>query len=309
MIVTRGLTKQFMERSAVEGLDLEIEAGSGYALLGPLGCGNSCVIKMLAGLVKITRGAATLAGVDIRREPLAAQRVTGYMPDLLGVFDDMKVEECLFFFALGHGLEPAAAQSRTGELLGMMEMERLAGEYVESLDRESRGRLGLARALLHAPRALLLDKPAVGLDMAARARFFSLARRAREQSAQPVTLLLASNLLSDALACCSRIGVMLNGKLIDEGPAGQIAAKLAPYRIFEVEARGSAARAADWLRRQPAVAHADAQGDYLVFSLVPEEAAATEAEALMAAMQAEGFGPFAWREHEIDFNRMLTPAG
>ena len=306
MIEARGLTKAFDGFPAVTGLDLKIGPGEAYALLGPLGCGNSSVIKMMATLVPPTRGEALIAGEDVRRRPDSVRRLVGYMPDVMGVYDDMRVDECLGFFARGHGLEETAAKKRIAELLALTGLEEAAGQYVESLGREHRQRLGLARALLHSPTILLLDKPAAGLDLEARERFFTIIRRLREPTANapPLTILMSSNVLSDAMALCERIGVMLQGKLIADGPSGEIVPKLAPHRIFEAQIADQAAAAAAWLRTQTMVRHAAAHGGFLIFTLLGREQPCD----LIAKLKFQGYSVIHWREHEIDFDSLVTPA-
>lgn len=304
MIQTRGLTKIFDHHSAVDGLDLSIAEGEKYALLGPLGCGNSSVIKMLATLVRPTRGEGLVAERDIRNDPEGVRQVVGYMPDIMGVYDDMKVAECLSLFSLGHGMDEAQAEARTAALLELTGLQGQAREFVETLDREHRQRLGLARALLHRPTVLLLDKPTAGLDLAARERMLALIARAREFDGAPCTLLLSSNLLSDATTLCMRVGVMLRGHLVAEGPVGEIARKLAPHRILEVELNDHAAAAATWLRTRPGIRHADAHGGYLIFT---QSGVTSPAETVQAMRQA-GYPVKAWREHEIDFDSLITPA-
>src|SRR5215210_323247 len=149
-----GLIKRYDRTLGVAGLDLEVDAGEIFGLVGPNGAGKTTTLRILATLLEPTSGDAEIAGASVRRNPQQVRRVLGYMPDVFGVYDDMKVWEYLDFFARCYGL-PAAQRRRTiGDLLDLVDLGDKRDSYVQGLSRGMQQRLCLAHTLVHDPQVL-----------------------------------------------------------------------------------------------------------------------------------------------------------
>src|SRR4029079_5862115 len=162
IVVTRGLVKRYPGTLAVAGLDLNVGDGEIFGLVGPNGAGKTTTLRILATLLTATSGHAEVAGIDVRRNPDAARRVLGFMPDVFGVYDDMKVWEYLDFFARCYGIPGPRRRRMIGDLLELVDLGEKRDAYVQSLSRGMQQRLCLAHTLVHDPQVLLLGEPASG---------------------------------------------------------------------------------------------------------------------------------------------------
>ena len=179
IVHTEGLVKRYDRTLAVAGVDLDIEEGEIFGLVGPNGSGKTTTLRMLATLLEPTAGDAAVAGASVRRNPQDVRRVIGFMPDSFGVYDDMRVWEYLDFFARCYGV-PATTRTRIiGDLLELVDLADKRDSYVQGLSRGMQQRLCLAHALVNDPKVLLLDEPASGLDPRARVELRELIRELR----------------------------------------------------------------------------------------------------------------------------------
>ena len=214
MIEMRNVTVRYQDVLALDDLSLSLPAGEVFGYIGPNGAGKSTTMKVLASLLRPTSGSATIAGRDCTREGDAIRRIVGYMPDFLGVYDDLTVDEYLQFFAGAFGV---ARKKRRGLVDGVLELTDLTGKrnaMVESLSRGMQQRLGVARVLIHDPKVLLLDEPASGLDPRARIEMRSLLGELR---AMGKTIIVSSHILSELHEMCTQIGIIERGRLLFAG--------------------------------------------------------------------------------------------
>jgi ABC-2 type transport system ATP-binding protein len=210
----RNVTVRYQDVLALDDLSLSLPAGEVFGYIGPNGAGKSTTMKVLASLLRPTSGSATIAGHDCSREGDAIRRIVGYMPDFLGVYDDLTVDEYLQFFAGAFGV---ARRKRRTLVDGVLELTDLTGKrnaMVESLSRGMQQRLGVARVLIHDPKVLLLDEPASGLDPRARIEMRSLLGELR---AMGKTIIVSSHILSELHEMCTQIGIIERGRLLFAG--------------------------------------------------------------------------------------------
>jgi ABC-2 type transport system ATP-binding protein len=230
-IRTQGLTKLYRGVTAVRDLELEIDEGDAFGFIGPNGAGKSTTIKMLATLVRPSGGIAEVCGISVQRHPEQVKPLIGYMPDVLGIYDDMLVGEYLEFFAAAYRIRGKARQIKIDEVLELTDLVEKRDQPVKGLSRGMGQRLGLSRALLHDPRILLLDEPAAGLDPRARIEFKELVLELRRMGK---TLLISSHILAEIGAMCNTIGIIERGKLLYAGPIEEARNRLGQGRVVQI---------------------------------------------------------------------------
>ncbi len=220
---TVGLTKRYGTLAAVRDLDLEVPEGSVFGLIGPNGAGKSTTFAILASILSPTSGVVEVAGVDPSVDPRAVRRHLGYMPDVLGVYDNLRVDEYLEFFAAAHQLPRPTWPGLVDGLLELVGLEVKRDAMVETLSRGMKQRLALARALVHDPDVLVLDEPASGLDPRARVELRTLLGELR---AMGKTVVISSHILTEMEEMCTHVAIMEAGRLLAAGEPGEIGDRL-----------------------------------------------------------------------------------
>ena len=261
VVVTRGLVKRYPGTLAVAGLDLNVGAGEIFGLVGPNGAGKTTTLRILATLLSATSGHAAVAGIDVRRNPDAARRVLGFMPDVFGVYDDMKVWEYLDFFARCYGIPAARRRRMIGDLLDLVDLGDKRDSYVQGLSRGMQQRLCLAHTLVHDPEVLLLDEPASGLDPRARVELRELLRELR---ALGKTIVISSHILPELEELCTAVAIVDHGQVLAHGKVSDIERRLRYGAVLRVRVLGledAIAAARDHFGADPRVASATILGD------------------------------------------------
>ncbi len=214
MIEIRGLTKRFGALTAVDDLSLEIGPGQIFGFIGPNGAGKSTTMKVLACLLTPDAGTAKVDGLDCSKDGQEIRKIIGYMPDFLGVYDDLTVDEYLQFFASAFRIPRKKRRSVIDSVLELTDLTEKKRSMVDSLSRGMQQRLGVARVLIHEPRVLLLDEPASGLDPRARIEMRSLLT---ELGRMGKCLMVSSHILTELAEMCSMIGIIERGRLLYAG--------------------------------------------------------------------------------------------
>jgi len=257
-----GLTRQFETVTAVDGVNLEVPAGTVFGFLGPNGAGKTTTIRLLLGLLEPTAGESSVLGHDARRDGDALRRECGVLLEHAGLYERLSATENLEYFGRLWHIPPKEREERIVELL---EQFGLAGRRTEIVNTWSRGmkqKLALARALLHRPRVVFLDEPTAGLDPVAaaglRSDLLDLARR------ETVTVFITTHNLDEAERMCDRVGVIRSGRLIAEGAPSSL--RQGSARTITIEGAGFD-RAVDVLRNLPDVASVEAANGQLHIEL------------------------------------------
>lgn len=219
MIRTTSLTKTFGDFVALKGISLEVEEGDIYGFIGPNGAGKTTTIKILTTLLEPTGGDAWVDGKSVWEDKEAIRGLIGYMPDAFGVYPDMTVNEYLQFFAAAYGIPRAERQGLVEGLLELTDLTYKEEALVDSLSKGMQQRLGLARALVHDPKVLILDEPAAGLDPRARVELREILRELQRMGK---TILLSSHILSELQDVCNRIGIVERGEVVAQGSVSEI---------------------------------------------------------------------------------------
>lgn len=230
-IEIENLTKVYGRLVAVDDVSFSVPSGSVFGLIGPNGAGKSTTFSVLATLLSPDGGRVRVAGFDPSDEPLEVRRRMGYMPDVMGVYDDLRVDEYLGFFAAAYGV---ASQSRRGlvdGLLDLVDLDVKREAMVDSLSRGMKQRLSLARALVHDPEILILDEPASGLDPRARIELRHLLQELRDMGK---TIVISSHILAELEEMCTEVAILEAGKLVAAGSPRDIRDRLGAGRRIEV---------------------------------------------------------------------------
>lgn len=207
------LRKQYGDFVALQGLDLRVEPGEVYCLLGANGAGKTTTIQLFLGFIEPTAGTVRIAGLDVQKEPLETKRKTAYIPENVMLYPNLTGLENLSFFAslAGRGEVEVASLRATLERVGLAKeaADRRVGTYSKGM----RQKVGIALALVKQARALLLDEPTSGLDPKASNEFSELLLRVKDEG---VAVLMATHDLFRSKAVGDRVGIMKHGTLVQE---------------------------------------------------------------------------------------------
>ncbi len=232
MIELINFGKRYGEFTAVEGLNLKIEAGEMFGFIGPNGAGKSTTIRFLATLLKATQGEGTVNGHSVTKDPMGVRRSVGYMPDDFGVYDGMRVWEFLDFFATAYQIPRARRKQVIADVLELLDLTHKRTDFVNGLSRGMKQRLCLAKTLVHDPPVLILDEPSSGLDPRARLEVKALLKELRRMGK---TILISSHILTELADCCTSIGIIERGQLLMHGPIEDVYHRIQGHRRISVK--------------------------------------------------------------------------
>lgn len=213
MIEIRNLTKRFAQHTAVDDLSFTVQPGEVLGFLGPNGAGKSTTMKMLTGFLAPTSGTASIFGCDIRTRTLQAQRQIGYLPEGAPCYGDMTVRGFLGFIAEVRGLRGAEKKQRVDRAVAQVELEKVLEQSIETLSKGFKRRVGLAQAILHDPRVLILDEPTDGLDPNQKHQV----RQLIQGLACDKIVIISTHILEEVTALCTRAVVIAQGRLLADG--------------------------------------------------------------------------------------------
>ena len=219
MIELVHLVKRFGDLVAVNDVSLTVPRGEFFAVLGPNAAGKTTTIRIIAGLIKPTAGAARVAGFDVQAQPLEARRRLAYVPDFPFLYDKLTPWEFFRFIGQLFQMDEARIQSGAHELIARFNLQPYLGKQIEGLSHGTRQRVAIASALLHEPEVFVLDEPMVGLDPH-HARV--LKDTLKEKSQQGMTIFVSTHQLSVAEEMADRIGIIHQGRLIAVGTREQL---------------------------------------------------------------------------------------
>jgi ABC-2 type transport system ATP-binding protein len=210
MIELKALTKRYGSFTAVNALNLEVPKGELFGFLGPNGAGKTTTLRMIAGILLPTAGSVRIGGVDIARDPIAAKRILGFIPDRPFIYEKLTGAEFLRFVGGLYDQNGRDIDRRGRELLTLFDLDDWRDELVESYSHGMRQKLIISSAFVHKPDVIVVDEPMVGLDPKA-ARI--LKDLFREYTRRGHTIMMSTHTLEVAETMCDRIGIIQSGEI------------------------------------------------------------------------------------------------
>jgi ABC-2 type transport system ATP-binding protein len=258
IIEIKDLSKKYGKRTAVNHLNLSVEAGEIFGFVGPNGAGKTTTLRILATLLRANSGEAIVAGHSVKKSPRGVRGAIGYMPDSFGIYHDMRVWEYLDFFGACYHLREAERKRLVADLLELVDMTARRDDMVDKLSRGLQQRLGLARTLIHDPQVLILDEPASGLDPRARVEIRELLV---ELAHMGKTVFFSTHILADVAEICTRVGIIEAGQIVATGTLDELQRGLVTQRAVHIDVLDRVAEAQEFLIALPGIHSAEAQAE------------------------------------------------
>jgi ABC-2 type transport system ATP-binding protein len=220
-IDTTALTRRFGDFTAVQDVNLRVEAGQFFGFLGPNGAGKSTTIKMLTGLLAPTSGSIHILGEDLKENSADVKRQIGVVPEGMALFGRLTAEEYLRFVGRMYGLDRATTVQRTHELLDFMQLADERKKLIADFSHGMQKKLALAAAVIHGPRVLFLDEPFEGVDAVAAGTLKAMLQR---MIARGATIFLTSHVLEIVERLCTHVAIIHRGQLVAQGSLEELRA-------------------------------------------------------------------------------------
>jgi sodium transport system ATP-binding protein len=221
MIRFSSLTKRYGPLVAVRDLSLEVAKGEVYALLGPNGAGKTTALRCLATLLRPSAGTASVDGIDVVADPVAARRRIGFLAASMGLYERLSARELITYFGRLHGIEEHRLRTRVDELVETFDIVDFADRLCGRLSTGQRQRVSLARALVHDPPALILDEPTLGLDVVSGQTIYAFIHRERSRGK---AIVFSTHQMEEVDLLADRVGVLRGGVLVAEGTPEELVA-------------------------------------------------------------------------------------
>ena len=232
LIISKNLSKKYNGHLVVDDLNLTIKKGEIFGLLGPNGAGKSTIILMILGLTEPTSGSISVAGFNSTREPLKVKRITGYLPERVGFYEDMTAKGNLAYTAELNNIPYREIPKKIDEVLETVDLLENKNQLIKTFSKGMRQRLGIADVLIKDPGLIIFDEPTEGLDVKVANQILQTILNLNKQ--KNITFLLSSHQLNLMQRICPRVGILSKGKLISEGSVESLGRSLfggGKYRI------------------------------------------------------------------------------
>lgn len=262
IIETKGLTKKYDGATVVDGLNLHVREGEIFGLLGPNGAGKTTTILMLLGMSEPAAGNAIVCGHNPTREPLQVKRLTGYMPEKVGFYDNLTARENLRFIAELNNMPEKESDDKVDELLKTVGILDVADEKVGKFSKGMKQRLGIADVLVKNPKLAILDEPTAGLDPDGILHISDLIAGLPQRG---TSVILSSHQLYQVQKVCHSIAILAKGKLVVEGSIAELGKKAAAGHCeIEVETKQPTPELVENIKKLGGVTRVDVNGDNLL---------------------------------------------
>ncbi len=259
MIEVQGLTKKYGELVAVRDLTFKVETGRIWGLLGPNAAGKTTTMRILTGFQPATAGRATVAGFDVFNEPDAVKRSIGYLPEVVPLYLDMTVSGYLGFVAEIKQVPAAKRKAAVGRVIESAGLKDVGHRLIKNISRGFKQRVGIAQAMIHDPKVLVLDEPTIGLDPAQIREIRELIKGLRGEH----TILLSTHILPEVTQVCDGVVIINQGRLMASGSLEDLAASFERNDGVILKLRRAGAEEAALLKGIPGVDRVSAEGNEL----------------------------------------------
>jgi ABC-2 type transport system ATP-binding protein len=234
VIQVEGLSKRYGDVEAVRGVSFKVDRGEVVGFLGPNGAGKTTTMRMITGFLPPSEGRVRIGELDLERDPIAARRMIGYLPELPPLYPEMRVDEYLSFAAAVRDVARSQRRERVDRALAACGLEEASRKVIGTLSKGFRQRVGLAQAIVHEPEVLIFDEPTAGLDPIQVAEIRRLIRELAE--AEGRTVILSTHILPEVEAICRRVLLISQGRICVDGPLEQVRGEGTLEEVFLREA-------------------------------------------------------------------------
>ena len=310
MIRVEHLVKNFGSRKAVDDVTFEVERGTVLGFLGPNGAGKTTTIRMIAGYLPPTSGRVWVNGIEVGENPIAAQKILGYMPENTPLYDEMTVRGFMKFVAEIRGYSGKGRDRRVDEVLEACMLGTVRHQPIETLSKGYRRRTCLAQTLIHDPPVLLLDEPTEGLDPNQK----QVVREMIEKMSRDKIIMLSTHVLEEVEAVCTRAMIISEGRLKADGTPAELKKRGTSYNMLTIELLAPENEAAAAFGALPDVERVETLekgGEKLVLRLVPKDRQSLAVSAIETAARRKwmvvGMRTDAGRLDEV-FRQITTTA-
>jgi len=231
MIEVQGLTKEYGRFRAVDNLSFQVAPGEVLGFLGPNGAGKTTTMRIVAGFLPATAGRVVVCGADIETHAVRAKRHIGYLPEGAPTYPEMSPRSFLEFIAEARGIAPAMRRKRLDEVIGLLHLDRVLEQSIDTLSKGYRRRVGLAQAILHDPDVLILDEPTDGLDPNQKHEVRELIGR----MAKNKIIVISTHLLEEVEAVCNRAVIIARGKILADDTPRALEARSRFYNAVSIK--------------------------------------------------------------------------
>lgn len=231
MIEISHITKRFEQFTAVDDLSLSVKEGEVLGFLGPNGAGKSTTMKIITGFLAPTSGTVTVDGHDISTDPIAVKSLIGYLPEGAPSYPDMTTLGFLEFIADIRGLTGEYRKQRIEHVINQVELGKVCEQTIDTLSKGFKRRVGLAQAILHDPKVLILDEPTDGLDPNQKQQVRHLIRNL----ARDKIVIVSTHILEEVTAVCTRAVIIAHGRIVADGAPRELEARSRYHRAVNIQ--------------------------------------------------------------------------
>ncbi|MEE9520470.1 MAG: ABC transporter ATP-binding protein [Dehalococcoidales bacterium] len=294
VVETIDLTKTYANTTVVDRLNLRIEEGDIFGFLGPNGAGKTTTILMLLGLTEPTSGTARICGYNSTREPLKVKRLTGYIPEKVGFYEDLTAGYNLIYTGRLNGFPDKVVRKRVSEALDIVGLSESADQMVGEFSRGMKQRLAIADILVKMPKVAILDEPTSGIDPQGIVHMLDLIAKISKE--KKMTVIMSSHQLYQVQRICKHVGILSQGKLVTEGSLDQMEREAPGGGRFRIEIKLVEITSAliDCIKRIKGVTSVERREDSLLVSCSEDlraqiAKAIVEANGLLVEMKIQSF--------------------
>lgn len=230
MIETQALGKRYGDFSAVDGITFKVEPGQVLGFLGPNGAGKSTTMKMIAGFLAPTSGSAKVCGFDVEQQAIEAKRVVGYLPEGAPSYGEMRVRQFLDFIADVRCIPGNVREKRLDDAIGRLNLETVLEQPIDTLSKGFKRRVGMAQAIVHDPKVLILDEPTDGLDPNQKHEVRTLINA----MARDKTIIVSTHVLEEVHAVCTRAIIIARGHVLADATPAELEARSRYYQAVSL---------------------------------------------------------------------------